>query len=215
MPTLNAVISVYLKGTVQVLSDAKERLGGMINFNIGEEQVKAVGIRTTSKTAPAHRPEHLEAPIASASIPAQPQLPSPPSPRTRSTPDKPIDAATYAAAPSGSSTCVVTKPQKNERRPASKHGERASTHFTKSTAPRNEVENGIMKKNDKTYGFIQSEDGTDTFVIPSACASFGNQLPAVGTKVTFKRVTDTKTGKLRADAVILYSESQNKSKRLI
>ena len=60
-----------------------------------------------------------------------------------------------------------------------------------------------MKKNDKTYGFIQSEDGTDTFVIPSACASFGNQLLAVGTKVTFKRVTDANTGKLRADAIIL------------
>ena len=181
------VISLYLKGTVQVLS----------------EQAKAVGIRTTSKTAPAHRPEHLEAPIASASIPAQPPLPSPPSPRTRGTPDKPIDAAAYAAAPSGSSTCVATKPQKNERRPASKHGERATTHFTKSTAPRNEVENGIMKKNDKTYGFIQSEDGTDTFVIPSACASFGNQLLVVGTKVTFKKVTDAKTGKLLADAVTL------------
>ena len=77
------------------------------------------------------------------------------------------------------------------------------THFTKSIAPRNKVENGIMKKNDKTYSFIQSEDGTDTFVIPSACASFGNQLPAVRTKVTFKNVTDANTGKLRADAVTL------------
>ena len=108
------VISFHLKGTAQVLHKAQERLGRMINLHICEKQDRAEHTRTTSKTAPAHRPEHLEAPIASASIPAQPPLPSPPSPRTRGTPDKPIDAAVGAAASSGSSTCVATKPHRNE-----------------------------------------------------------------------------------------------------
>ena len=42
---------------------------------------------------------------------------------------------------------------------------------------------GIMKTNDKSFGFIKVEDGTDMFVLPSSCANFGHQLPAVGTKV--------------------------------
>ena len=60
-----------------------------------------------------------------------------------------------------------------------------------------------MKENHKTYGFIRAEDGTDTFVIPSACANFGHQLPAVGTKVIFRKVVDAKTNKIRADNATL------------
>ena len=139
--------------------------------------------------------------MAPASIPAQPPLPPPTAPRTRGTPDKSVDAAADATAPSDGSTCAATKPQRNEKRPASRHGERITTHLRKSTASRNEVVKGVMKKNEKTFGFIQAEDGTDMFVIPSACANFGHQLPAVGTKVIFRRVIDAKTNKIRADAV--------------
>ena len=38
------------------------------------------------------------------------------------------------------------------------------------------------------------------FVLPSACAKFGRQLPQVGTKIMFKVVTDSKTGQPRAEA---------------
>ena len=65
-----------------------------------------------------------------------------------------------------------------------------------------------MKKNDKTFGFIKVEDGTDMFVMPSACANFGHQLPAVGTKVTFRTVIDAKTNKIRAEAVGLQDNAQ-------
>ena len=173
------VISFHLKGTAQVLHEAQERLGRMINLNIFEEQDRAEHTRTTSKTAPAHRPEHLEAPMGPASTTAQPPVPPPTVPRTRGTPDKPVDAAADATAPSDGSTCAATKPQRNEKRPASRHGERTTTHLTKSTASRNEVVKGVMKKNDKTFGFIQAEDGTDMFVMPSACANFGHQLQVV------------------------------------
>ena len=37
--------------------------------------------------------------------------------------------------------------------------------------------------------------------MPSACANFGHQLPAVGTKVIFRTVIDAKTNKIRAEAV--------------
>ena len=65
-----------------------------------------------------------------------------------------------------------------------------------------------MKKNDKTFGFIHVEDGTDMFVMPSACANFGHQLPAVGTKVTFRTVIDAKTNKIHAEAVGLQDNAQ-------
>ena len=60
-----------------------------------------------------------------------------------------------------------------------------------------------MKTNDTTFGFIKVEDGTDMFVLPSSCANFGHQLPAVGTKVIFRTVIDAKTNKIRAETVAL------------
>ena len=44
--------------------------------------------------------------------------------------------------------------------------------------------------------------------MPSACANFGHQLPAVGTKVTFRTVIDAKTDKIRAEAVGLQDNAQ-------
>ena len=58
-----------------------------------------------------------------------------------------------------------------------------------------------MKANEGTYGFIKVKDGTDMCVLPSSCENFGHQLPVVGTKVTFRTVIDTKTNKIRAEAV--------------
>ena len=74
-------------------------------------------------------------------------------------------------------------------------------HHSKPIINKTKVVKGIMKTNDTTFGFIKVEDGTDMFVLPSSCANFGHQLPAVGTKVTFRTVIDTKTNKIRAEAV--------------
>ena len=105
----------------------------MIDPNIVEKQNRVQHTRTTD------------------AIPAQPPLPEH---GTSGTPDKPADAAADATTPSDYNTCAATKPQRNEERPASRHGERTTTHLTKPTATRNEVVKGVMKKNEKTFGFI-------------------------------------------------------------
>ena len=129
------VISLSLKGTVQVLTEANERLGRAINLNIGEEQARAERIRTTSKAGPAHRPEQLEAPTATAYIPAQLPLTPPQSPGTGGTPINPVDATKCAAAPICSSPCVTIETQSIKRQLPSKHEARATKHSTKPTAP--------------------------------------------------------------------------------
>ena len=50
---------------------------------------------------------------------------------------------------------------------------------------------------DYSYGCIKAEDGTEMFVLPSTCPSFGNKLQAIGTKVTFRTVIDIKTNKIK------------------
>ena len=73
--------------------------------------------------------------------------------------------------------------------------------YSKPIINKTKIVKGIMKTNDKSFGFIKVEDGTDMFVLPSSCANFGHQLPAVGTKLTFRTVIDAKTNKIRLEAV--------------
>ena len=174
-------INLQLKGTAKALHDAQERLGRMIDLNIFEEKDRVQHTRTTD------------------AIPAQPPLPEH---GTSGTPDKPADAAADATTPPDYNTREATKEGEGEKEsPAGKHGKSTTIHLTKPIATKIEVVKGIMKTNDKTFGFIKVEDGTDMFVMPSACANFGHQLPAVGTKVTFRTAIDAKTNRIRAEAV--------------
>ena len=77
-----------------------------------------------------------------------------------------------------------------------------------------QTHSGILKSvvQDR-YGFILRPDGTQIFVIPTACAQFGFQLPPVGTKVIFKVVKDERTGRPRADDVKTESESGDNQSR--
>ena len=74
-------------------------------------------------------------------------------------------------------------------------------HHAKPIINKTKVFKGYMKANEGTYGFIKAEDGTDMFVLPSSCPNYGHKLHAIGTKVTFRTVIDTKTNKIRAEAV--------------
>ena len=122
---------------------------------------------------------------------------------TIGTPDKPADAAAdTTTTPPYHYTCEATKEGNEEKEnPAGKHRKSTTMHHSKPIINKTKVVKGIMKTNDTTFGFIKVEDGTDMFVLPSSCANFGHQLPAVGTKVTFRTVIDAKTNKIRAEAV--------------
>jgi len=61
---------------------------------------------------------------------------------------------------------------------------------------------GTLSKDNGQFGFItQDADGTEMFVLPLGCVSFGKKLPPVGTRVCYEIVTDHKTGRPRAENV--------------
>lgn len=60
---------------------------------------------------------------------------------------------------------------------------------------------GIFIKQNGNFGFIKQDDegAPDMFVMPRACAAFGEQFPIAGTRVVFEVVTSDRTGKPRAE----------------
>lgn len=65
-----------------------------------------------------------------------------------------------------------------------------------------ERETGQIKKwfDDKGFGFVRCQDGSDLFVHVSAT---GFLVPKVGARVTFERGGNPRTGKLEAKAVAI------------
>eukprot|EP00435_Cladocopium_sp_Y103_P026689 s1150_g6.t1 len=64
---------------------------------------------------------------------------------------------------------------------------------------------GVISRICNGFGFIDHEAGESMFVLPASCKAFYGgafgQIPPVGTPVEFDVVTDSKTGKLRAEEV--------------
>ena len=214
--SIGPFVRISLKGTAEALYEAQKRLGRTLGLDLGKPG-------TTSKATPAHRPQQLEAPTTRAYIPVQPSLTPPQSPRAGGTPVNPDDSTKPVASPICSSPCLTTAaPQSNKRRTGISQEEWTAKRSTELTAPtdnedtslkRQGVQLGVMDRKVKTYGFIRCDDGSQTFVIPSACAKFGYKLPPIGTRLMFKIVTDSKTGQTRADACSQATETDDKGIR--
>ena len=175
-------INLQLKGTTKALHQAQQRLERCYGRDVSLEPDTTTYAETTNATY------------------LQPQVTAH---GTTGTPDKPADAATDKTTPHYHHTLEPIKEGKEVKErvnPADKHSESTTIHHAKPIN-KTKVFKGYMKANEGTYGFIKVEDGTDMFVLPSSCPNSGNKLIAIDTKVTFRTVIDTKTNKIRAEAV--------------
>mmetsp|Transcript_58771 Transcript_58771/g.92926 ORF Transcript_58771/g.92926 Transcript_58771/m.92926 type:complete len:515 (+) Transcript_58771:126-1670(+) len=70
------------------------------------------------------------------------------------------------------------------------------------TQPGDNVLHGTISKVNAKFAFVKQDSGeADMFVIPPACEAFGRELPPVGTRVQYKVILDSKSGRPRADCV--------------
>jgi len=69
----------------------------------------------------------------------------------------------------------------------------------------NTVHHGTMaakRKETDNFGFIEQDSGGDKmFCLPRSCAAWDNEIPPAGTRVQYRLVLDSKTGRPRAEDV--------------
>ena len=113
--------------------------------------------------------------------------------------------------------CHTPKPSK-EGKEVKERAEPADKHSESSTTPQaepiKEYMKGCIKASSGNFGFISVDDGQEMFVLPGSCPGFKWKILAIGPRVIFLIIMDTRTKRIRAEAVRSEGNSKFETKPL-